>query len=274
MIIVLMTNGSDAGLKKQIDLGYKYLNEQDYKKAVAAFTSAYRIDPESEEALEGLHNTYLKWMNAEKEDVVRIQEEEISLLEELYDETGSRQIKELLKRIIDTAISAALPTPTPAPTVEPTATPMPEPAEEEKETGKRVKMVGFSTNNNAACYTVEYVYDDAGNIIDEMYYGYHYDIESGKETFPPKSKDSEFEDEWFCDTKTGPPFTLVLEDATHYTIKELEGENVKYINEEYDDDGYIKSFIIADGYYYPDAEPDDPFHGYSPVYWVDITYYE
>lgn len=59
VFIILNANGAEKKLYKHLDLGNKYLNEEDYERAIAEFTTAIQIDPKSPEAYLGLANAYI-----------------------------------------------------------------------------------------------------------------------------------------------------------------------------------------------------------------------
>jgi tetratricopeptide (TPR) repeat protein len=58
VIIYVRSNSPEHRLQEQLDLGYKYLSELDYDRAVAAFEAAIDIDPNSAEAYHGLIDAY------------------------------------------------------------------------------------------------------------------------------------------------------------------------------------------------------------------------
>ncbi len=67
---VVYSNSPAYKLGKQLALGEKYLNNLDYKEAVAMFSEALAIDPKNERALQGLETSYYEWAYAyaDKED--------------------------------------------------------------------------------------------------------------------------------------------------------------------------------------------------------------
>jgi tetratricopeptide (TPR) repeat protein len=60
-IVTFSSGGTNGKLKKQLDLGQKYLTELDYESAVTAFKEGLRIDPKSEDASEGLMAAICGW---------------------------------------------------------------------------------------------------------------------------------------------------------------------------------------------------------------------
>ena len=60
-IVTFSSGGTNAQLKKQLDLGQKYLAELDYERAVTAFKEGLRIDPKSEDASKGLMAAVCGW---------------------------------------------------------------------------------------------------------------------------------------------------------------------------------------------------------------------
>lgn len=60
-IVSFSSGGTSAKLKKQLDLGQKYLAELDYERAVTAFKEGLIIDPKSEDASEGLMAAIIGW---------------------------------------------------------------------------------------------------------------------------------------------------------------------------------------------------------------------
>ena len=66
--IIAFSNSPAQKLKKQLDLGQKYLNELYYEQAVAAFVAAIEIDPQNEEAKKFLVSTLDSWCQKCYED--------------------------------------------------------------------------------------------------------------------------------------------------------------------------------------------------------------
>lgn len=62
--IIFGVGSSGRALRAQLDLGNKYLAEEEYENAKVAFEKALEIDPKSEEALIGLANAYVGLANA------------------------------------------------------------------------------------------------------------------------------------------------------------------------------------------------------------------
>ena len=85
--IVSFSNSSAQKLKKQLTLGDKYLSELAYEQAVTAFKAALDIEPNSEEAKQGLTGAYSKWATSlvdasEFEKTIEVLNEAISVLPE------------------------------------------------------------------------------------------------------------------------------------------------------------------------------------------------
>ena len=59
--MVAFSNFPSQKIKKQLDLGQKYLTELKYEQAVAAFKEALDIDPNNEDAIAGITKTYGEW---------------------------------------------------------------------------------------------------------------------------------------------------------------------------------------------------------------------
>lgn len=57
--LFIYSNSDSRELKKQLDLGHKYLLEFDYEQAIATFEKAIEIDPLCEEAYLGLADAYI-----------------------------------------------------------------------------------------------------------------------------------------------------------------------------------------------------------------------
>jgi len=97
--IIVYNNMSSTRLKRQLDLGNKYLADLDYEQAVAAFTKAVEIMPDSPEAKELLITTYLAWADdlLAKGEIDRA----LSVLEEGYamisDDRFKNKLDELKK---------------------------------------------------------------------------------------------------------------------------------------------------------------------------------
>ena len=57
---LIIYNSSDNSISEQLDLGQKYLEEQDYEQAVIAFNTVIEIDDKCVEAYIGLAETYIR----------------------------------------------------------------------------------------------------------------------------------------------------------------------------------------------------------------------
>ncbi len=62
--IVAFTNSPAQKLRKQLDLGEKYLSDLDYEQAVAAFTQALKIAPDNSDAVSGITKAFSGWGGA------------------------------------------------------------------------------------------------------------------------------------------------------------------------------------------------------------------
>ena len=60
IVILFYNNSTPVMYNKQLDLGNKYLEEQDYEQAKVAYEQAIEIDPMSTEAYIGLAETYIR----------------------------------------------------------------------------------------------------------------------------------------------------------------------------------------------------------------------
>jgi tetratricopeptide (TPR) repeat protein len=83
--VIVFSNSPSQKLKKQLNLGQKYLNDFSYEQAVTAFKTALEIQPNSEEAKQGLVGAYSKWGDAlvsteEFEKAISVINEAISVL--------------------------------------------------------------------------------------------------------------------------------------------------------------------------------------------------
>ena len=75
VVIALTVSAPKRALKKQLDLGEKYLTELDYDNAILAYEEALRIDPNNEEAylaLAGIYETLAE--NCEEENLHQAEE--------------------------------------------------------------------------------------------------------------------------------------------------------------------------------------------------------
>lgn len=85
LVVVFTSNGSTAAkVSKQLDLGYKYLTDGNYKEAILAFEKAIRIDPKNIEARIALADIYMQTNELDKAEI-RLKE----VLEIKEDESGA-----------------------------------------------------------------------------------------------------------------------------------------------------------------------------------------
>ena len=81
-------NSPENRISRQLDLGQKYLEEQNYEQAVVAFNKVIEIDPMSVEAYLGLANAYVGLGDMDSA---------IAILEEGYEVTKDENINQMLK---------------------------------------------------------------------------------------------------------------------------------------------------------------------------------
>ena len=105
-IVVGVSGSGSRKLKKQLELGDKYLTEQDYEKAILAYEEAIKINPKSEEAYEGLGEAYL----GQAEDLLsdgdvagaeKALDEAISVIENGEKKTESDKVKKVKKKLTE-----------------------------------------------------------------------------------------------------------------------------------------------------------------------------
>ena len=104
-IAFLLFNSNGYKLKKQLELGDKYLHEMQYEQAIAAFEDAIRIDPKCMEAYVGLADAYTDMgddQRAEKviEKALKISDkktssDEVSKLQKMQEKIEKRELKRL-----------------------------------------------------------------------------------------------------------------------------------------------------------------------------------
>lgn len=59
--IIVYNNSSAGQLRKQLQLGKRYLKELDYEQAVAVFKDILSIEPDNADALENIQTAYVEW---------------------------------------------------------------------------------------------------------------------------------------------------------------------------------------------------------------------
>lgn len=92
VVFVLMT-GKNSAIRKVtelLDLGNKYLTEQDYEQAVVSFQKVIEIDPKCEEAYRGLADVYVAMNDYESA---------IDILQQGAAQTNSEELKAYLEEI-------------------------------------------------------------------------------------------------------------------------------------------------------------------------------
>lgn len=89
---ILAYNSSDSvRLKKQLDLGNRYLAELNYEEAIVAYEAAIEIEPMSVDAYLGFADAYLRLGDAGQA---------LAALERGYEATGDEKLKERIDEII------------------------------------------------------------------------------------------------------------------------------------------------------------------------------
>jgi len=83
--IVAYNNSTPVKLSKQLELGQKYLSEQDYEQAIVAYQAAIEIDPMASDAYLGLADAYIGQGDLEKAAEV---------LQTGYDATADERLKD------------------------------------------------------------------------------------------------------------------------------------------------------------------------------------
>ena len=132
IVMLLFSNNSRREVRKQLDLGSRYLSELNFDKAAAAFRDAVRIDPEDEDALELFHECYLRWMEHDTGKAYEIFEAERNTLNAMLAEAPSERIEELLIKVGELLVQYAPdatedPNNMPTQAAKATATPAPAP---------------------------------------------------------------------------------------------------------------------------------------------------
>ena len=85
-------NSPEKKIAKQLDLGNKYLEDEDYERAIAAFDKAIDIDPKCVDAYLGKAEAYV---------ALDDYEEAIAVLVDGYGETEDKAIKKQLKKYVE-----------------------------------------------------------------------------------------------------------------------------------------------------------------------------
>jgi len=88
--IIAYNNSIPVKLSKQLELGQKYLTEQDYEQAVVAYQAAIEIDPMNVDAYLGLADAYIGQGDLEKAAEV---------LQTGYDATADERLKDKLEEV-------------------------------------------------------------------------------------------------------------------------------------------------------------------------------
>ncbi len=99
VVMVFFSNG-DRKLRKQLDQGYRYLNGEDFENATLAYRDALRVDPENKEVLDLFHESYLRWMEHDREQADEILDKEINTLNAVLAEAPSQRVEELLMNTV------------------------------------------------------------------------------------------------------------------------------------------------------------------------------
>lgn len=115
-IVFVLLTGRESPTKKVaelLDLGNKYLTEQDYEQAVVVFREVIDIDPRCEEAYRGLADVYVAMGDYEsaidilQQGIVQTNSEELSVYLEEIRETYARMQEEAAAREKEEAEAAA-----------------------------------------------------------------------------------------------------------------------------------------------------------------------
>lgn len=97
IIVLALFIGKNASARKVaelLDLGNKYLTEQDYEEAIVAFQEIIEIDPKCEEAYRGLANVYIAMGDYESA---------IDILQQGIEQTGAEELAAYLEEIKEEA---------------------------------------------------------------------------------------------------------------------------------------------------------------------------
>lgn len=143
-------NSDTAKVARQLKLAQKYLLEEDYEQAIAAFELAIEIDPKNEEAYIGLAEAYMQSDDMEKA---------VKTLEKASKKTDSKKVEKLLAKYTEEFEQATVQdgnTPTPAENA-PAAS---ESGANTNETEAAALITGFVTQNGEIYY-----YDGQGNLV-------------------------------------------------------------------------------------------------------------
>ena len=95
-IISFSINNPSRKLKAQLDLGQKYLTELKYEEAVAAFTEAFKIEP-NEETEAALVSAYITWSDSLLAD--SNYDKAMEVLKQGYDLTGNQSLQDKISEI-------------------------------------------------------------------------------------------------------------------------------------------------------------------------------
>ena len=90
MIGIIIYNGSDNDVSEQLDLGQKYLEDQDYEQAIVAFNKAIEIDDKCSEAYVGLVETYIRMGEYDKA---------LETAQKGYERTGDESLAEYMEML-------------------------------------------------------------------------------------------------------------------------------------------------------------------------------
>lgn len=93
VLITGIYNAPVNRLRRQLDLGNKYLEEQQYEQAAVAFRAIIEIDPKCEEAYRGLADAYLAMEDYESA---------MDILQQGINQTGSEELAAYLEEIKET----------------------------------------------------------------------------------------------------------------------------------------------------------------------------
>ena len=95
--LIAYNNSPSVRLRKQLDLGNKYLAELNYEQAIAEFNKALEIVPDDAEALESLINAYLDW--ADELEAADDLDKALEILQKGFDATGDSRLSDRVERL-------------------------------------------------------------------------------------------------------------------------------------------------------------------------------
>ena len=242
IVFVLIAGGNSSAkrIAELLDLGNKYLTEQDYEEAVAAFQEAIEIEPKCEEAYLGLADVYIAMDDYESA---------IDILQQGIEQTGSEElaayleeIKEDYARIQEEAAARER--------EEAETAAEAERAKEQEEMLSRVAIRTINRRFGSSTNEVAEVFEEnvRGETINIIYYSNYQDrvIWEEDEMMGAGGTSDEEEDEYYdCEY-----------DADGRIVKEYRYDGYMAVIYEYDSDGRMVKQAYA-------PDPDAPIEGYT-----------